>query len=173
MSETDFVYIGKITGSFGVRGGLRVLYETDFPERFSEGGKVRLELKKNLFKEFTIEKILKKTDIGCTLKFEEISSLTDAEPLIGKQIIIPSSERRQLAAGEYYPDEIKGCVVEYDGRSIGVVNDVIENSQYYLLEIDDGHETKLVPFLEKFVLSIDKAGKKAVITELAMELIAL
>jgi 16S rRNA processing protein RimM len=93
-------------------------------------------------------------------KFKGIDSISAAEPLAGKDVTIPESERIPLAEDEYYLSDLVGCRMLDDasGREIGTVTGWQEPGGPILLEIDDGR--MLVPFAKAFLKKVDAGGKE-------------
>lgn len=163
MNE-EFITIGKVTKAHGVKGEVRVLPLTDFPERFenlklvyllqSEGSRKRMEVVDmrphgNLF----------------VVKFKGIDQASEAELLRGSMVQVEISERFPLPEGHYYIYEIIGCQVFTDsGERIGQVSDVVklESNDIYLVE-GDGREV-LIPAIKDVVKRIDTETKRLVIS---------
>jgi 16S rRNA processing protein RimM len=92
-------------------------------------------------------------------KFEGIDTISDAEPLSGREVRVPRSERIELEPGEYFQSDLLGCQV-VDGRTgqpIGQVTAFEEaGGAGGLLVV--GRDT-LIPFVRSICRQIDPEAK--------------
>ncbi len=156
MTE-KLISIGKITAPHGVRGEVRVIPDTDFPERFEQMKTIRLDdgsvlpvLGVKYHKHFVL------------LTLKGIDSKNAAEPLRNKVIQVRPDELVPLPAGHYYHFQIIGLeVFTEDGEFLGQVKDIITtgSNDVYVVE-QEGQRPVLVPALKRVVLDIDLPGGK-------------
>jgi 16S rRNA processing protein RimM len=148
----------------GRRGELAADLLTDFPELFAERKRVfALDANGN-------RRELRTEDFWphkgrLVLKFAGVDSISDAEALLGCEVQIPASERAQLEPGEFYISDLKGSVVvvlEPAGdREIGSVADVTFGAgEAPLLVVREGKKEYLIPFVERYVSSLDLGAKR-------------
>src|SRR5260370_2598793 len=94
------------------------------------------------------------------LKFEDIETISDAEPLVGAELQLPRSERARLEPGWTYLSDLIGCTV-FDGqREIGEIEDVQFGAGGAPLLVVRGKEQKAklpyqIPFPETFFKTLD------------------
>ncbi|EGO65166.1 ribosome maturation factor RimM [Acetonema longum] len=157
---TTLIAVGKIVAPHGVRGDLRVVTLTDFPERFQSLKRIYFDDKSAA----TVENI-KFHQQFVLIKLRECNTRDEAELLRGKYIQIPKEEVMPLPAGHYYLFEILDCkVYTEEGVYLGAVTDIIQtgsNDVYAVTAENDS--TRLIPALKEVVRSIDTAGKKIVV----------
>ncbi|HAH88260.1 MAG: ribosome maturation factor RimM [Armatimonadota bacterium] len=160
MAENQWtVVIGRVVGTFGLKGEVKIYVTTDEPEYFET------------LKEFKAAgpglapRILKLESVrpgrgNLVAKFQGIDSIDNAEPLIGAQISIRESDLRPLEEDEYLVQDIMGMeVVTTDGRSLGKINQIIHapaNDVYVT-------EQAMIPAVKEFVQNIDIKKKKMVV----------
>ena len=96
------------------------------------------------------------------LHFAGISSISQAETLAGKEVVVPESERISLEPGRVYVADLVGATVFDRGHAIGVVQDVefpttpdgarrLDEAAPLLNVVDaDGNEL-LIPFAEAYL----------------------
>ncbi|CUH95624.1 hypothetical protein P22_1698 [Propionispora sp. 2/2-37] len=159
MSE-KLISIGKIVAPHGVRGDVRVLPLTDFPDRFEKLAKVRLDDGRCF--SVTGMKYHKKFIL---LKFRGIESMNDAEPLRGKLIQVTTDELVVLPEGHYYHFQIIGLRVYNEAAEyLGDVTDILEtgSNDVYVAE-QKGQRPILIPALKKVVREIDIPGGKMIV----------
>lgn len=155
MQSADFVTIGTIVAPHGVRGDVRIMPLTDFPERFFEtetcyiGGELYHILSARNHKKFII------------LTFEEIKDRNEAEKILRKEIEVPRDEAVELPEGYYYIFDMIGLtVVDTEGKIIGKLKEVLQPgaNDVYVVE-QEGEADLLLPVIDSVVLDIDMDNK--------------
>jgi 16S rRNA processing protein RimM len=151
----QWVTVARLGRTRGSRGELTALPLSSSPERFQELGEVYLfgdgrqyEVESAWFHGGTL-----------ILKFRGVDSISDAQPLVGAEVRIPRSQRRQLEPDEYYFSDLIGCQVvdRGDGRLIGEVTRFEESGGSGLLVV--GRDL-LIPFARAICVEIDLAGRR-------------
>lgn len=161
----ELVAIGEVSAPHGVRGEVRVVPRTDFPERFRGLKRVFVRRSRNAAPE---ERKVERTRFHkgfVIVKFEGIDDRDEAEALRRALLQVAPDEVHPLPEGHYYVFEIVGLqVIEEDGREIGVVKDVLFTgaNDVYIVQKSDGSEL-LLPAVEDVVRRIDvDAGRMEV-----------
>lgn len=148
----DKVLIGQITGTFGIKGELKVYSESDFVEyRFRKNAKIYLS--DNL--EYTVSS--SRTHKGNVLiTINDINDINLVLDKVGMKIYAPSDDEPPLNDEEYYVDDLVGLkVINQHDENIGTVKDVIEIPSGYLLEIIDDKDNRfLLPFVDEYITEI-------------------
>jgi len=152
---SDRITIGKIVAPHGVRGEVRVLPLTDFPERFQSLHRVFLD-------DGRILRIAacRRHQKFILLRFEGYENLTVAEQLRGKLLQIERSEVVKLPEDHFYVFDIVGLAVFSEtGELLGKVTDVIAtgSNDVYVVE-KPGKRLLLVPALKQVVKEVDLAA---------------
>lgn len=146
------VVIGKISAPHGVRGEVRIVPLTDFPERFENLKTVFLEDDSKM--ELESVKFSNKFIIA---KFKNINSRNDIEIFNGKLLMLNRSDIPSLPEGEYYNFDIIGLeVIDDKGSKLGKITEVLKtgSNDVYVVE---GKKQILVPALKKVVKEISLA----------------
>jgi len=157
-SEKRDVVIGKIVAAFGLKGEVKVVPFTDFPERFKELGEVYVGS----------EASGRMRPIGSVrfhkgsvlIKFEGIDDITAAENLRDAEIRIRESDLMPLEEGSYYIHDLIGLdVLTTEGENLGKVTDVLTGpaQDVYVTE------RAMIPAVKEFVVSIDLQKKQIVV----------
>ncbi len=144
------VVIGKISAPHGVRGEVRIVPLTDFPERFENLKTVFLEDDSKM--ELESVKFSNKFIIA---KFKNINSRNDIEIFNGKLLMLNRSDIPSLPEGEYYNFDIIGLeVIDDKGSKLGKITEVLKtgSNDVYVVE---GKKQLLVPALKKVVKEIN------------------
>ncbi len=151
----DFLQVGVITSTHGIRGEVKVFPTTDDPKRFKrlkevilDTGKERITLEVEgvkFFKQFVI------------LKFKGIDNINDVEKYRRASLLVARENAVRLQKDEYFIADLIGLIVQNeDGDRIGILKDVIETgaNDVYSIELDDGREL-LLPAIKQCVLDVD------------------
>lgn len=147
------VVIGKAGAPHGLKGELRVIPLTDFPERFES-------LREVLIGEriFHVERVHYHRQF-VLLTLAECSSREAAAKLTGELLRVARKDAAPLAEGEFYTFDIIGlAVLDMDSKRLGAVSHVLKtgSNDVYVVKKPDGAEL-LVPALKKVVREINIA----------------
>ena len=147
----NMIKIGKITGASGLKGEVRVYSYTESNDRFSKLGSVWLE-----DDEYGIEGVRFHKNM-VILKLSGVSDRNAAEALRNKFVYMEEDDLEELPEGEYYVKDLIGLrAVDTNGREIGVVTDILQNTPQDVYEIEkkDGKKA-LIPGVPDFLKKID------------------
>ena len=142
--------IGKIAAPHGVRGEVRIVPLTDFPERFENLKSVFLEDDSKLEVEF-----VKHNNKFIIIKFKNINSRNDIEVYNGKLLMLNRSEIPSLPEGEYYNFDIIGLeVIDDKGVKLGKISEILKTGSNDVYVVD-AEKQILIPALKKVVKEIN------------------
>jgi 16S rRNA processing protein RimM len=165
-ANEDWVTIGRIVALFGVRGEVKVLPETDIPNRFSQLGEVYAGPERQRLR---ITKASPYRESMVLLRLAGIDSANAAEALIGQALTIPLAQLPALPADQYYIHDLIGLRVESSaGQKLGVITDILAtgaNDVYVVRETGSGRDV-LVPAVKEMVKRVDIAAGIIVIDPL-------
>ncbi|MDR9795407.1 MULTISPECIES: ribosome maturation factor RimM [unclassified Aeribacillus] len=164
MAEKWF-QVGKIVNTHGIRGEVRVVSVTDFPdERYKRGNRLYIFQKDKEPVEVIVKshRIHKNFDL---LSFEGYDSINEVEPFKGSDIKVPESQLGSLDEGEYYFHEIIGCsVYTEDGDELGIINEILTPGANDVWVVKQkGKKDLLIPYIEDVVKHIDVKEKRVII----------
>ncbi len=158
--------VGKIVNTHGVRGDVKVLLRTDFPEaRFRKGNRLLLahpETNRTVAMEVEAARPHKNTYI---VKFNELNSINDAEMYKNWLLQVDDSQRVDLEEGEYYFDEIIGCsVFTVDGEELGVIGEILTPGANDVWVVDrKAGKPLLLPVIDDVLAEVDVANKRVTV----------
>ncbi len=161
-AAADLITVGRIVAPHGVRGEVRVRLETDFPERF-EGLRQAYLVQTGRVKAIRITGRRPHRG-GMLVMLEGVDTLDAAARLRGAAIAVSRGEAVPLEPGRYYLFEIVGLRVRtVDGRSLGVVAEVMQGpaNDVYVVRGDGGEI--LIPALREVVRQIDRNAGEMVV----------
>ena len=145
------IVIGRVGAAHGIRGELRIIPLTDFPERFAALREVMVgdEL-------LHIESV-KPQGKNFLMRFREYAVREDAQRLTGRLLTVARAEAAPLDDGEYYVFDIVGLTVyDEEDNELGTVENVLRtgSNDVYAVRSEDGREI-LIPALRTVVRTID------------------
>ena len=150
-ASNERIVIGRVGAAHGIRGELRIIPLTDFPERFMSLREVMVgdEL-------LHIESV-KPQGKNFLMRFREYTVREDAQKLTGRLLTVARAEAAPLDEGEYYVFDIVGLTVyDEENNELGTVENVLRtgSNDVYAVRSEDGREI-LIPALRKVVRTID------------------
>ena len=158
MSRTnisEFLIIGKITSTHGLKGEVKVYPTTDDPDRFKSLEEVILVTgREELFLTVEHVKFFKQFVI---VKFKEFNDINEIEKYRGASLKIRREEAVELGEDEYFEADLIGMdVLLENGEKFGVLRDVMETgaNDVYIVDRVDGEEV-LLPAIHDCVLDVD------------------
>jgi 16S rRNA processing protein RimM len=161
-----FVSVARILRTQGRRGEVAAELLTDFPERFAGLRRVYLENALGAAEAFELENAWPHKG-RIILKFSGVDTISEAERLRGRPVLIPLEERVSLPQGSYYVWELAGCRVmrTRDGKDVevGTVTDVERTGGVDLLRIEPPGQARgevLIPLAESICTRIDTCAQR-------------
>lgn len=96
---------------------------------------------------------------GVVLAVEGVLDRTAAEAIDGWYIAAPREALPQTAHNEYYWTDLIGLTVQNaSGLVLGRVQSLLETGAHAVLEVVEGEQVRLIPFVEAYVKDVDKAA---------------
>jgi len=164
--DLEYILIGKIANTHGIKGEIKVLSETDFKaDRYNKKNKTYID--------FNGEKVFVKIDSYRShkgydlLTLEGFNDINLVEKFKGSSIYSENHKPKNLNKDEYHETDLIGLEVFQNNLSVGVIESIKTYPQYDYLEIKkESGEKKLVPFIKEFILKVDIENKKVSIIEM-------
>lgn len=153
----EFVKIGKIVNTFGIKGELKVESYTDFADiRFKKDSIVYIGEEKLPF----VMKNHKNHKGFLLIQFKDNEDINLVEKYKNMYVYKNQEDIHELKKGEYYFSELKNLDVYVEGKLIGRVLRVEEGISSNYLRIIVNEKEKLVPFLPTFIENVDKENSR-------------
>jgi 16S rRNA processing protein RimM len=163
-ADEALMAVGKIVAAQGLRGELRVLPLSDFPERFTKAGTRWLQRRDDPPRRVDLKggRQLPGKELY-VVRIDGIDSREAAEALVGEELMVLASDRPRLARGEFHLLDLVGLEVrvqdgEAPGASIGTVRDLIHAGNDLLevtLNAEHGDRVILIPFVTAIVPTVE------------------
>ena len=161
----EYVLIGKILNTFGIKGELKVASYTDFDdERFKKNTKVYVGDK---YLEFTVKSYRNHKGF-ILLTFKDYEDINLVEKYKNCLIYKSSKDIKPLKKGEYYFSDLKDLDVYVNDKLVGKVLKVEEGIKHNNLRVikNDDNKEYLVPFIPVFILNVDLDNKRIDVLEM-------
>ena len=148
----DFLELGKIVNTHGIRGEVKIQPWCDDPAIFDELEYIYLDNEKYYIERSRFHK-------NCEIvKLEGIDDINRAELFRNKIVTIEREALGELPEGTYYMVDILDLPVKTaDGTILGVIDDIIKtgsNDVYVLKETFNGKQI-LIPVIDSVVKKVD------------------
>lgn len=158
----EYIKVGRIINTHGIRGELKVFPLTDNLDRFDDlkivyigNNKEKVEIEQVKYhKGLAIIKLKEFDNINQVLKFKDDFLYIDVE------------DKVELPEDHYFIFDIVDCnVYDTKGRKIGVVTDVLQytSNDVYVVKDMEKNKEYLIPAVKEFVVDIDVENKKIII----------
>lgn len=157
-----YIEAGKIVGTHGVRGEMRVQQWCDSAEVFTKFNRFYLDRNGT---ECVRVKASRPHGNVCLLKAVDVDTIEAAEAMRGKVLYIDRSDLK-LEKGRYLIDDIIGCKV-IDAESsceYGVICDVSQTGANDVWHIKKDGKEYYLPNVPQFVKNVDIGGRIVLIT---------
>ncbi len=154
--------MARIARPQGRRGEVAADILSDFPERFSGFKSVFLREAGRPPEAANVEDAWPHKG-RIILKFAGVDSISEAELLRGREVLIPRSERAPLGEHQYWVSDLEGCrvLVERDGATteIGRVAGVDDAGGAVVLRVESPRGEILIPLAQEICTRIDTESK--------------
>lgn len=149
--KKEFLEAGKIVGTHGVKGGMRL-------NPWSDDSDFLTTVKTVYTDKNTPYKVMSAKAHGniTLITLEGIESIEDAERLRNKTLFVKRDDL-SLPEGRYFIEEIKGSkVFDADSKELlGVLSDVSQTGANDVWHIENGGKEYLVPAIESVIVKVD------------------
>ncbi|MFM1650743.1 ribosome maturation factor RimM [Brevibacillus sp. B_LB10_24] len=164
MSETRYFLIGKLVNTQGLRGEVRVIPTTDFPEeRFRVGSEMYLfhdSLPQPLKLAVASRRTQKEFEI---ISFKGYPSINDVEKFKGGELKVSEDQLMELEEDEFYIHQLVGCeVVTDEGEPLGKLVDVLQPGANDVWVVRGVRGEILLPYIDDCIKEVDVVNKKIV-----------
>lgn len=154
--------VGKIVNTHGIRGEVRVISSTDFPEeRYAVGNKLNLFRdgdKKPLPLIVASHRRHKNFDL---LTFEGYTTIEMVQAFRDGMLKVSENQLGNLEENEFYFHEIIGCkVVDLNNNEIGVIDEILQTGANDVWAVKPAKgKMHYIPYIEDVVKNIDIENK--------------
>lgn len=164
MSEKRFFTVGKLVNTHGLRGEVKVISTSDFPdERFRKGSKLYL-FHPSLEEPLPLKVATRRAHKGFEIiSFQGYPHINDVEAFKGGELKIPEEDLMELEEDEFYIHQLIGCeVFTEEGEKLGKIVDVLQTGANDVWVVKGKRGEVLLPYIDDCIKQVDIAGKRVV-----------
>ncbi len=153
---SEYIQIGKILNTHGIKGFVKVMPLTDDKTRFESLETVYIENEKL---QFNIDQIWYKKNF-VMMKFKEFDNVNDVLKFKDRFILINKKDAIELPKDTFFIYDIIGLrVVTMDGKDVGIVKDVLQPGSNDVYVVKTSGKDVLVPAIKDVVKEINIEDK--------------
>jgi len=159
----NLVLFGKIVGTHGIKGEVKISSNSDFKEERFKIGNTLYVKKNNDFIPITIQshRVHKGLDL---ITFNNYKNINDVLEFVDLDVYVDYDSVEELPDDEYYYQELLDCkVYDINNNYIGIVVDLLDLPQGTILKIKQDNKKSLVPFNDEFVKEVNCEEKIIII----------
>ena len=160
----QLVRVGRVTGTHGLKGAIRVRPDNPDSEALSPGMPVVFEGRGDPPREYVVKSVARAGAAALRIELDGIDSIDSAEALRGGVLSVRASQLSPPEPGEFYYYQVVGCeVFTTAGVRIGSVTEVFGTGANDVWVVRDGEREVLVPVIEDVVKAIDLGARRMTI----------
>ena len=159
MNNKSYVYVGFISKKIGFKGKISVKIDLANPNDYLNLDFIYIDIDKKLTP-FKISSLNSKKNTFLEIKLDQINCEEETIGLMKKNVYLrtentPSNGQDKLNLIEYLNFEVTNPFHE----NIGFISDIYNNKLQNLIELKNKERKILIPFVETYIVKIDKKKK--------------
>ncbi|MDP5273415.1 ribosome maturation factor RimM [Chengkuizengella axinellae] len=159
MEENKKYYrVGKIVNTHGLRGDLKIVSKSDFPEiRFKKDSQLYVQLEnENKYQALTVESARPHKEVYI-VKFKGFNHINEVEKYKNSVLYVSEEQLVELPEDEYYFHEIIGCrVLTEENEELGKIIDILTPgaNDVWVVKHNKGNDL-LIPVIDDVLLNVN------------------
>ena len=147
--------IGKVVGTHGIKGNLKVFSYAETSAVFQPQGYVLIQSGIGRIQPYKINRVSPFKG-GVILSLNDISDRNQAQEMVGAELFIQKCDLPELEKDTYYWFELIGLSVwTVDNQMIGQIDSIIQTGSNDVYVVKGPEKETLVPALASVILDID------------------
>ena len=164
--QDELVPVGKIIGTHGIKGLLKVYSYSGNIESLQAAATVLLKEKNGRLSEHIIKSVSAHAG-GFIIGLDNFVDINQVLSMAGSELYLKLCQLPVPDEGEYYWRDIIGLAVYTDqGLELGTVVDIFETGSSDIYVVRGASKEYLIPAIADVITLIDVPGKKMIITPL-------
>lgn len=147
--------IGQLSGTHGLRGDVKIRAAAGDPDALL--GLDRVWLRLSTGRLLALEIVRRVVHKGQLLvRFRGYESLAQVEPLLQSRVLAATEDLPELAADEYYWEQLQGLqVIDRQRGPLGQLENMFTNAAHDTYVVAGQYGEIMIPAVKEFVLAID------------------
>ena len=163
---TKWYNVGKIVNTHGIRGEVKVLSQTHFPEERFKPGSILSIIHPEGADSLQLDVQTAREHKGSFIvKFKQFNDINEAVKYKGWLVKVDENQLFELPDNEYYYFEIVGCtVVTEEGEELGQITEILSPgaNDVWVVHPTTGKPI-YIPYIEDVVKQVDVPNKRVII----------
>lgn len=155
---SQYIHIGKIVAPHGITGHVIIEHALGKPIHFKGIDAIFVEKNAASFIPYFIQSASAKTDTISHLQLEGINSREATAMLLGKKVWLPQDEFQKLV-DKQSPLALLGYTVVEAGKSLGIIQEVIEQPHQLMVTILYQGQEAYIPLHEESLKAVNHKAK--------------
>ena len=155
---SQYIHIGKIVAPHGITGHVIIEHALGKPIHFKGIDAIFVEKNAASFIPYFIQSAAAKTDTISHLQLEGINSREATAMLLGKKVWLPQDEFQKLV-DKQSPLALLGYTVVEAGKSLGIIQEVIEQPHQLMVTILYQGQEAYIPLHEESLKAVNHKAK--------------
>ena len=161
----NYLNIGKIVNTHGIKGEVRVQSITDQPEeRYRPGSELIINCGSEEYKKVTVNSHRKHKSFDL-LTFEDFNSINEVEKFKSKMLQIKRENLPELPEGSFYESDLIDLrVLNEEEKEIGRLKEILflpANDVWVVSRL--GKKDLLLPVIESVILKVDLEAEEIIV----------
>ncbi|MFF2908520.1 ribosome maturation factor RimM [Paenibacillus sp. NPDC057934] len=162
---TEELTVGRLVNTHGIRGEIKILSHTDFPDvRFAPGKKL-IVIPADGSPRFDVIVDAAREHKGMYIvRLKGYTNINQIEKYKGSMLKVPSDDLVELPENEYYFHQIVGCDVyteDNDSQPLGTITEILQPgaNDVWVVKPPKGQDI-LIPVINDVVVDVDIETKR-------------
>jgi 16S rRNA processing protein RimM len=166
IDNDELVPVGKIIGTHGIKGLLKVFSYSGNIESLQQAGTAFLRGKDGVLRDYIVKSVSPHAG-GFILGLNNFSDINQVLSLNGSELCLKQSDLPTPGEDEYYWRDLIGLSVHIDnGELLGTLVDIFETGSSDIYVVRGESKEFLIPAIADVIAHVDIAGGKMIITPL-------
>lgn len=158
----QFLRVGAITKTHGLKGALKVYPTTDEPEVLSPGAAAFIDAKEGPVP-VTVESVSKFKNL-LIIKFKEFGDINDVELFKDRDLLMSMDVLPELKEDEYFiSDLVDMGVFDEEDQKLGTIREVLQTGANDVYVVAAKDKDILIPAIHDCILTVNVPEKKMVV----------
>lgn len=164
MEQANYYTVGKLVNTQGLKGEVRVVSTTDFPDKRFKKGKTLLLFHPTLARPLEVKVATRRQHKEFELlTFEGFDSIEAVEKYKGGELKVSEEELIPNRDGEFYIHQLIGCEVVTDaGEELGKLTEVLQPGANDVWVVKGKRGEILLPYIDDCIKQVDIENKRIV-----------
>lgn len=157
-----FIAVGKIVKTHGLKGYVKAIPYSGYPERFLHLQTIHVGNGEEM-QGYIVEAVQVGEQFSL-LKFRGIDTRETAQTLVKSELWVPEGKKTALPQGVYFIDDLLGLqVFDSEGEHLGELGEVLSNAGNDVYVVRKEGREVLIPAVSQFVKEVNLPQKKMVV----------